>query len=282
MRQTEARGHATELAADAARDADALVVFSGDGTYNEAINGAAGRAAVRFPAGRRRERLPAGSRPATRPGRRSREDRRGARGRPDVVDRARTRQRPPLLLLGGHRVRRGGGPADRAPRARPRRAPGRECDVRRHGHRRADREPIPDGAPARGRRVRPGRGHLRGERPAVHLRSARCRSRSLAVRSSAQASTSSLRAHSPLPRPRGWRYAASEEPSATTRPYSRGMTSTASTFAATARFRFRWTARTSATSRGPLRVRPRRPGACFSSLRDPPRPPRSRAPSGRG
>jgi diacylglycerol kinase family enzyme len=39
---TEARGHATELAREAARDADAVVVFSGDGTYNEAINGAAG------------------------------------------------------------------------------------------------------------------------------------------------------------------------------------------------------------------------------------------------
>jgi diacylglycerol kinase family enzyme len=42
-RQTEARGHAQELAAEAAESADAVVVFSGDGTYNEAINGAAGR-----------------------------------------------------------------------------------------------------------------------------------------------------------------------------------------------------------------------------------------------
>src|SRR5215471_9118097 len=43
VRQTEAKGHAVELAAVAAADADALVVFSGDGTYNEAINGAAGK-----------------------------------------------------------------------------------------------------------------------------------------------------------------------------------------------------------------------------------------------
>ena len=43
VRQTERRGHAVELAAAAADSADALVVFSGDGTYNEAINGAAGR-----------------------------------------------------------------------------------------------------------------------------------------------------------------------------------------------------------------------------------------------
>src|SRR6476619_2692923 len=43
VRQTERRGHAVELAAAAADSADAVVVFSGDGTYNEAINGAAGR-----------------------------------------------------------------------------------------------------------------------------------------------------------------------------------------------------------------------------------------------
>jgi len=42
-RQTEAPGHATELAAAAAETADAVVVYSGDGTYNEAVNGAAGR-----------------------------------------------------------------------------------------------------------------------------------------------------------------------------------------------------------------------------------------------
>ena len=44
VRQTEGGGgHATELAAQAAGEADALVVFSGDGTYNEAINGAGGQ-----------------------------------------------------------------------------------------------------------------------------------------------------------------------------------------------------------------------------------------------
>jgi diacylglycerol kinase family enzyme len=41
--ETERRGHARELAAAAVGQADALVVFSGDGTYNEAINGAGGR-----------------------------------------------------------------------------------------------------------------------------------------------------------------------------------------------------------------------------------------------
>jgi diacylglycerol kinase family enzyme len=42
-RQTEGAGHAAELAAEAAETADAVVVYSGDGTYNEAVNGAAGR-----------------------------------------------------------------------------------------------------------------------------------------------------------------------------------------------------------------------------------------------
>jgi diacylglycerol kinase family enzyme len=47
-RQTEAPGHATELAAAAAESADAIVVFSGDGTYNEAVNGGAGRVPFGF------------------------------------------------------------------------------------------------------------------------------------------------------------------------------------------------------------------------------------------
>lgn len=43
LRQTEAKGHAVQLAGEAAGEADAVVVLSGDGTYNEAINGAAGK-----------------------------------------------------------------------------------------------------------------------------------------------------------------------------------------------------------------------------------------------
>jgi len=39
---TRAPGHATELAAEAAGKADAIVVFAGDGTYNEALNGTDG------------------------------------------------------------------------------------------------------------------------------------------------------------------------------------------------------------------------------------------------
>lgn len=41
--ETERRGHARELAEAAVGQADAVVVFAGDGTYNEAINGAGGR-----------------------------------------------------------------------------------------------------------------------------------------------------------------------------------------------------------------------------------------------
>jgi len=40
--ETKGPGHAVELASQAADEVDAIVVFSGDGTYNEAVNGAAG------------------------------------------------------------------------------------------------------------------------------------------------------------------------------------------------------------------------------------------------
>lgn len=40
---TQHAGHATELARGLSADADAILVFSGDGTYNEALNGADGR-----------------------------------------------------------------------------------------------------------------------------------------------------------------------------------------------------------------------------------------------
>ena len=41
-------GHATELARDAARDFDAVVVYSGDGGFNEAVNGLDGATPVGF------------------------------------------------------------------------------------------------------------------------------------------------------------------------------------------------------------------------------------------
>ena len=45
---THARGHAQELAAAAIGQADAVIVFAGDGTYNEAINGAGGQVPFGF------------------------------------------------------------------------------------------------------------------------------------------------------------------------------------------------------------------------------------------
>jgi len=54
---TERPGHATELATGAA-GADALVVFSGDGGFNEALNGLAGDAPVGFLPGGRTSVLP--------------------------------------------------------------------------------------------------------------------------------------------------------------------------------------------------------------------------------
>jgi diacylglycerol kinase family enzyme len=45
---TTRQGHATELAARAAERADAVVVLSGDGTYNEAINGVDGTIPMGF------------------------------------------------------------------------------------------------------------------------------------------------------------------------------------------------------------------------------------------
>ena len=46
--QTKGPGHAVELAREAADDVDAILVFSGDGTYNEAVNGAAGKVPFGF------------------------------------------------------------------------------------------------------------------------------------------------------------------------------------------------------------------------------------------
>jgi diacylglycerol kinase family enzyme len=45
---TEGPGHATQLAAEAAARTEAIVVFSGDGTYNEVLNGIDGAVPVGF------------------------------------------------------------------------------------------------------------------------------------------------------------------------------------------------------------------------------------------
>jgi diacylglycerol kinase family enzyme len=48
VRQTERPRHAVELAAEAAGESEVILVLSGDGTYNEAVNGAAGRVPFGF------------------------------------------------------------------------------------------------------------------------------------------------------------------------------------------------------------------------------------------
>lgn len=48
VQETEYRGHAASLAAAAAGEVDAILVYSGDGTYNEAINGVTTRVPFGF------------------------------------------------------------------------------------------------------------------------------------------------------------------------------------------------------------------------------------------
>ena len=125
IRQTEAPGHATELAEAAVGNADAVVVFSGDGTYNEAINGAAGELPFGFVPGGGASVFPRALGLPRSQVAAARADRRCSRGGPEPLDRARPGQRPPLLLLVGHRARRRGGASRRRARARPPRAGGR-------------------------------------------------------------------------------------------------------------------------------------------------------------
>ena len=63
---TQARGDATELAAEWSPRAEAIYVFSGDGTYNEVINGLRADIPVGFVPGRRHQRAAACSRPSAR------------------------------------------------------------------------------------------------------------------------------------------------------------------------------------------------------------------------
>ena len=48
VRRTERRGHATAIAAEVAGEVDAIYVFSGDGGFNEVLNGADGRVPLGF------------------------------------------------------------------------------------------------------------------------------------------------------------------------------------------------------------------------------------------
>ena len=111
--RTERPQHAVELAREAG-DADALIVFSGDGGFNEVLNGVersdqplgfvpgGGTSVLPRALGLPRDPL-GGGRAAGR----------GAPRGQDADDLDRARQRPPLRVRGGHRDRRGSGPQDR-------------------------------------------------------------------------------------------------------------------------------------------------------------------------
>ena len=125
-RSRGAAGHATELARERAADADAIVVFAGDGTYNEALNGADGARAVRVPAGRRDERPAARARRcrATRSRPRARSPRRSPSGA-RAGSRSGSVNGRRFCFSAGARLRRRGGAAARPARPRRRRARGR-------------------------------------------------------------------------------------------------------------------------------------------------------------
>ena len=65
VRRTEHRGHATDLVRGMP-DAEAVYVFSGDGGFNEVLNGIGPDTPVGFVPGGRRERAPARPRPSAR------------------------------------------------------------------------------------------------------------------------------------------------------------------------------------------------------------------------
>src|SRR5207245_868268 len=58
VRQTERRAHATELARDAEDEADAILVYGGDGAFNEVVNGLSRDVPVGFLPGGRTNVLP--------------------------------------------------------------------------------------------------------------------------------------------------------------------------------------------------------------------------------
>ena len=106
-------------------DVDAIVVFSGDGTYNEALNGADGAVPFGFLPGGGTSVLPRALGLPRDPVAAARAIGAALAEGATAAHLARRGQRPALLLLGRPRLRRrGGAPARRArPRRRPARAP---------------------------------------------------------------------------------------------------------------------------------------------------------------
>ena len=186
---TQARGDATELAAEWSPLAEAIYVFSGDGTYNEVINGLRADIPVGFVPGGGTSVLPRALGLPRDPARAA------ARiaHRDAAAHLARPHQRPHVRVQRRHRVRRGarpsrrreGPPRGRQAARRPRVQPGPSSGARRPS--------VPVRAGARGRGARPGRVRADRQLLAVHVRRSRSASVSSPARPSRAASTSSRR-----------------------------------------------------------------------------------------
>ena len=167
---TERPGHATELVTEARRGgADAVVVFSGDGGFNEALNGLESDVPIGFlPGGgtsvlSRALGLPRDPVEAARAGRRR------AGGRPDAPDHARPRQRPAVRVRRRHRPARRGRAAGGRSRPAWRRKSSRRSRVRVGDRPRARGAAGTARAAARDRGLRAGGCRLRRERQSVHV-----------------------------------------------------------------------------------------------------------------
>ena len=168
---TQHPGHATELAAAAAADSvDAIVIFSGDGTYNEALNGADGALPVGFLPGGATSVLPRALGLSRDPAEAARAVGAAARRGTAASHHARDRQRPPLQLLRRDRLRRRGGEAARPAGPRSRRRAPRRRDLRADGGADAARAARQLAAGARDRRRRARRVRLRRQLRSLLLR----------------------------------------------------------------------------------------------------------------
>ena len=187
---TQARGDATELAAEWSPRAEAIYVFSGDGTYNEVLNGLRADVPVGFLPGGGTSVLPARARPPARSRPRSRADpaRQAAAHLTRPRQRADSSRSTPASGSTAELVRR----VDEL---------GRREDGKRPGDlafglavaRALARAALPLPGVARGGGARPGGVRTRRELLAVHLRGPRRAALRARTRPSRAASTSSRR-----------------------------------------------------------------------------------------
>ena len=164
--RTERAGHATELARAVGTDAEAIYVFSGDGGFNEVLNGSDGSVPLGFVPGGGTSVLPRAL---------------GFPRDPVAAARALVRAEPRRIALGRvngrrfgfsrrDRAGRGADPARRRARTRLVGAPRRRPPVPRRRAADGRRAARPLRPRARGRGARSGRVPPRGERRPVHVR----------------------------------------------------------------------------------------------------------------